>query len=255
MDKDIKEKFLKCWERHFPGASLPIVFFYSTDERGAARVKGPKSPMEHRCVIADIARAAKGRSLAFDVGSIGCAGGKRYLGFSEVLRPNFEYFLSYGIPGEMEGERYKKSPELVTEVMKASPKFEAPAPFIIFKPWNEVEENDDPEGVIFFGTPDVISGLFTLANYDEGEPNAVFSPFGAGCATIITYPYLEKRSPRPRCVLGMFDISARSCVSAGTLTFAAPFNKFVRMVDNMDESFLTTESWKMVKRRLAPRKA
>ncbi len=246
---------MKGWQTHFPGASLPIVFFYSQTEGDASRVKGPKSIMEHRCIFADIARAAKGRALAFNVESIGCAGGKRYLGFSEILRPNFEYFLSYGIPGEMEGERYKKSPELVTETMKTSPKFEAPAPFIIFKPWDMVNENEDPDAVIFFDAPDVISGLFTLANYDEGEPNAVFSPFGAGCSTIVTYPYLEKASVRPRCILGMFDISARSCVSANTLTFAAPFNKFTRMVNNMDESFLTTESWKMVKKRLAPRKA
>jgi len=254
MDMKVKEKFSKSWETYFPGVSLPIVFFYGDNAGNAARVTGPKNPMEHRCIIADIARAAKGRALAFDVRSIGCEGGKRYLGFSEVLRPNFEYFLSYGIPGEMEGERYKKSPELVTEIMKASPKFEAPAAFIIFKPWDMVEESEEPAAVIFFAPPDVISGLFTLANYDEGEPNAVFSPFGAGCATIVTYPYLENASQRPRCILGMFDISARSCVSAGTLTFAAPISKFLRMVDNMDESFLITESWKMVKRRLAPRK-
>jgi uncharacterized protein (DUF169 family) len=254
MNTQIKETFLKSWETHFPGVSLPIVFFYSDTAGNAARVTGPKNPMEHRCIIADIGRAAKGRALAFDVRSIGCEGGKRYLGFSEVLRPNFEYFLSYGIPGEMEGERYKKSPELVTEIMKTSPKFEAPAPFVIFKPWDMIEESEEPAAVIFFAPPDVISGLFTLANYDEGEPNAVFSPFGAGCATIVTYPYLENASQRPRCILGMFDISARSCVSANTLTFAAPFNKFLRMVENMDESFLTMESWKMVKRRLAPRR-
>jgi hypothetical protein len=48
----------------------------------------------------------------------------------------------------------------------------------------------------------------------------------------------------------MFDVSARPCVPAGTLTFAAPFSKFTRMVGNMDESFLTTESWKKVKKRI-----
>ncbi len=90
-----------------------MVFFYSDDEAGAAIVKGPKSLEEHRCILADITRAARGRSLAFNVDSIGCGGGRKYLGFSEVLRPNFEYFLSCGIPGELEGERYKKSPELV----------------------------------------------------------------------------------------------------------------------------------------------
>jgi len=104
--------------------------------------------------------------------------------------------------------------------------------------------------VVFFAVPDVISGLFTLANFDESEQNGVFSPFGAGCSTIITYPYLEKDSGRPRCVLGMFDVSARPCVPANTMTFAAPFNKFATMVANMDESFLTTESWKKVRRRI-----
>ena len=31
-----------------------------------------------------------------------------YLGFSEKVRPNFEFFLSCGIQGKFEGERYKK---------------------------------------------------------------------------------------------------------------------------------------------------
>jgi uncharacterized protein (DUF169 family) len=250
MDMQLKERFIQRWEKYFPGAPLPIIFFYSDDESGATKVKGPKSLEEHRCVIADIARATRGRSLAFDVGSIGCGGGRKYLGFTEVLRPNFEYFLSYGIPGEMEGERYKKSPELVGEIMKNMPKFSAPARYIIFKRWDMIDERDNPAAVVFFASPDVASGLFTLANFDESEQNGVFSPFGAGCSTIITYPYLENASGRPRCVLGMFDVSARPCVPAGTLTFAAPFSKFTRMVGNMDESFLTTESWKKVKKRI-----
>jgi hypothetical protein len=29
------------------------------------------------------------------------------IGFTQELRPNFEFFLTCGIPGEMEGERYK----------------------------------------------------------------------------------------------------------------------------------------------------
>jgi hypothetical protein len=53
---------------------------------------------------------------------------------------------------------------------------------------------DDPEVVIFFAQPDVLSGLFTLANYDEADPNGVFAPFAAGCGSIVHYPYLEKDS-------------------------------------------------------------
>ena len=105
--------------------------------------------------------------------------------------------------------------------------------------------------VIFFAAPDVFSGLFTLAGFDEADPNAVFSPFGAGCATIVQYPWLEKDADRPRAVLGMLDVSARPCVQPDTLTFAAPLKKFVRMVENMEESFLVTPSWKKVRRRIA----
>ena len=64
------------------------------------------------------------------------------------------------------------------------------------------------------------------------------------------YPYLEKDSARPRAVIGMFDVSARPYVPKETLTFAVPMNKFIRMVANMEESFLITRSWAKVKKRM-----
>ncbi len=48
----------------------------------------------------------------------------------------------------------------------------------------------------------------------------------------------------------MFDISARPFVPKETLTFAVPFNKFMRMVGNMQESFLITKTWEKVKKRI-----
>ena len=89
MDKKLRETFMKNWSKYFTGTALPIVFFYSDTEGNASRVKGPKDATEHRCVIADIARAAKGRSLAFHAGSIGCEGGRPYRGFGAGLRTNF----------------------------------------------------------------------------------------------------------------------------------------------------------------------
>jgi len=104
--------------------------------------------------------------------------------------------------------------------------------------------------IIFFATPDVLSGLFTLANFDAPQPNGVIAPFGAGCATIVDYPYKELKSSEPRAVLGMFDVSARPCVPSTVLTFAVPWPKYVRMVDNMRESFLVTKSWNKVIMRM-----
>jgi uncharacterized protein (DUF169 family) len=197
-----------------------------------------------------LSKVRKGRSLCFEHDSIGCGGGKRYTGFSLEMRPNFEYFLSCGIPGEMEGERYKKSPELVLEVMKRMPEFKAPARFIAFKRWDKLEESDNPDVVIFYAKPDVLSGLFTLASYDEVDPNGVFTPFSAGCGSIIMHPYLEKDAERPRGIIGMFDVSARPYVRQEELTFSAPMPKFRRMVENMEESFLITSSWAKVKKRI-----
>ncbi len=249
MDMNIKRKFIGLWGEYFEGAELPIAFYYA-DRRGGTELMKP--PSGHRCVICDLSKVRKGESLCFTADTVGCGGGKRYLGFTREIMPNFEYFLSCGIPGKLEGERYKKSPELVKEAMKGLPDFQAPAEFILFKRWDELEESDDPEVVIFFAQPDVLAGLFTLANYDETDPNGVFAPFCAGCGSIVHYPYLEKDSGRPRCVLGMFDVSARPCVPQHVLTFSVPMRKFVSMTENMKESFLVTPSWNKVKQRMNP---
>jgi len=191
-----------------------------------------------------------GQSFAFDVNAVGCAGGKRYLGFAENLMPNFEYFLSCGIPGKLEGERYKKTPEMVKEYLKHAPAMQAPGRYIVFKRWDRLEASDSPEVVICFAEPDVLAGLFTLASYDETEQNMVIAPFGSGCASIVQYPYMEVKSARPRSVIGMFDVSARPFVPPYALTFAAPMSKFARMVANIEESFLITPSWAKVQQRI-----
>ena len=235
------------WKKYFDGAELPVIFYY-TNEEGHARLVEPDSVPG--CVIGILSEARKGRSLCLNADSVGCPGGKRYLGFTEGIMPDLEYFLSYGIPGKLTGERYCKSPELVKEIMKRSPAFKAPGRFIVFKRWDKLEESDDPEVVIFFAEPDVLSGLFTLARFDETEQNAVFTPFGSGCSTIVQYPYLERDSARPRGVIGMFDPSARPFVPNNVLTFSVPMNKFVRMIENMEESFLITDSWRRIQKRL-----
>ena len=248
MDRKLKEKFIRLWQKYFNGAELPIVFWYSDDEKSVEMVE-PAS--RHRCFICDLTGVRKGKPLCFNVESIGCGGGQRYLGFADELMPNFEYFLSCGIPGKLEGERYKKTPEMVKEALKDMPELKAGSRFIVFKRWDKLEDSDNPEVVIFFARPDVVSGLFTLANFDELEPNAVFAPFSAGCGSIVAYPFLERTSHRPRAVLGMFDVSARPCVPPDTLTFSVPFNKFLRMVENMEESFLITNSWGKVHKRIS----
>ena len=248
MQTEWRDGFTALWEKYFPNTELPLAFYY-TDE-------GPREEEDQvrglaRCVIGNLPRAMKGRPLYLGTATIGCPGGRRYLGFSQELMPGFEHFLSCGIPGKMAGERYKKSPDLVMELMKHHPPMEAPAQWIVFKRWDVLGAEDQPAAVIFLARPDTLSGLFTLANFDAADPYAVIAPFCAGCASIVQYPYLEGRSARPRAVLGMFDVSARPFVPADTLSFAVPWPLFTRMVANMEESFLITDSWKKVRARMS----
>ena len=257
MQTGWRERFVVLWQEYFPGAELPIAFYYSDQgpppSTAAARRQPRRSvakPGGPPCLIAHLDEVRRGETLCLDSGAIGCPGGRRYLGFAQELRPGFEHFLSCGIPGKMPGERYKKSPELVLEFLKAQTPMEAPARWIVFKRWDRLDDADEPLVVIFLARPDVLAGLFTLANFDASDPYAVIAPFGAGCGTIVQYPYQEGRAARPRAVLGMFDVSARPYVPADTLSFAVPWPLFVRMVASAKESFLITDSWKKVRMRM-----
>ncbi len=247
MDSKLNAHFIARWQQYFAGAELPICFCY-TDHPKEQYLK--ETVNEHRCLIGNLPRVQAGYAYVYDVNTPGCTGGKRYSGFTQTLRPRFEYFLSCGIPGEMEGERYKKSPELVKQQLEHFPPFEAPGKYLVFKRWDKLADSEQPLAVIFFATPDVLSGLFTLANYDVADSQGVIAPFGSGCASIINYPLLEATSANPRCVLGMFDVSARPRVGETVLTFSVPMTRFEQMVANMDESFLITESWRHVRDRL-----
>jgi len=130
MDFGLRDRFLRLWAEYFDGAALPVCFYYSDDE-ACGRYLRPNEG--HACLIGQLAGVRRGETLCVDRDSVGCAGGKRYLGFARDVMPEFEYFLSCGIPGKFEGERYKKSPEIVRESMKSWPYMEAPARYGVFK--------------------------------------------------------------------------------------------------------------------------
>ncbi len=247
MNIAIRDRFIELWKRFFNKAALPLAFQFTDDGKKAPRAGKVQG---HRCIIADFGLVGKGRSLLFDAENLGCMGSKRYLGFTRELCPDFNYFLSCGIPGKLEGERYKKSPELVGEFMKKQSFLEAPRSHVVFKRWDMLVEDDDPEVVIFLERPDVIAGLFTLANYDRSEPYGVVTPFGSACMTMVMYPFLEGKSESPRAVLGLWDPSARPFVPASRLSLALPFRRFLSLLEYMEDSFLSTPGWEMIRRRI-----
>jgi len=242
---------LKKYEKFYDSLGLrehPLGIYYANrpPEKGLTPKEGT-----HVCMIGMLNRVrTQGETVYFDADHTGCFGGAYYLGFRDQARPKIEYFLSCGIPGEMEGERYIKTPELAKEYFAAVKPRQAPAKFCIFKPLNKFQTTEEPEVVVFFAPPDILSGLFTLTNYAAECMDAVRIPFSSGCGSILTHPLKEAEKEKPQAILGMFDVSARPFVEPNILTLAMPTKLFLTLLDNFDESFLITESWKKVKERI-----
>ncbi len=248
MDTALRDMFTELSEKYFPGAELPITFEIGGNVEGSEKAPAPKG---WRCFVCDLVRVRKGTSLVFDEESIGCRGGRFYLGYDAERFPDFRYFLSYGKLGVVEGERYKQTPEIVDELDRRTARIPTTGKSIVFKRWDNLTEADNPDAVVFFTRPEVLSGLFTLANFDRADPNGVICPFGAGCSSIFHYPWLEQQKENPKAVLGMFDPSARPCVPLDTLTMAFPMKKFEKVIGFMEESFLTTKAWEKVMKKVA----
>lgn len=247
MDTHLRDRFTALWQQHFPGAELPLALEFRT---GAGTAEKVPPPSGHRCIICQIGRARNGIPLAFDARSITCGGGLMFTGYSGTRPPGFRFFLSHGREGVVEGERYKQTPEIVDAWEKAYVPFSSQGKEMVFTRWDQLTEKDNPEVVIFFARPEVLSGLFTLANFDQSDPNGVICPMGAGCSTIIHWPWLEQQKDDPKVVLGMFDPSARPCVPVDILTMAFPMKRFSQVIGYMEESFLITKAWEPVKKKI-----
>jgi uncharacterized protein (DUF169 family) len=245
MDQEKRDKFIRLWERFFNNAELPIAFQYADSNLG---VPVSEAPQGHRCLIAQLLKVRNGASICMQPHSVPCIGGKRYLLFTDSMPKDFECYISHYPDGR--GERYKKHPSQVVHFWDNLPKLPTKGDNIIFKRWDHLDENSGPDAVIFFATPDVLSGLFTLACFDSAAEDAVIAPFGAGCTNIIYYPYREQINGTGRSVLGLMDPSARKCAKSDLVTFAIPMTKFMEIIDQMEESFLVTDTWSVIQKRI-----
>ncbi len=244
MNIEIKERFMAAWQEHFPESELPIACFYSDELHG---VKFPDHPKPNKkgytCIFSQIAPVKQGRSRAFNIENLGCFGSFLPFGFDINLSEDVKNYIC-------NIERVKKSYKHIESVYKHRPPQKAPGKYLVFKRWDTLEERDNPQVIIFFATPDAIAGLHGLANFDSMTPHGVIVPFCTACDAIVGYPLSELASEDPRAVLGSMDPSARIYFKPDILTFAAPWPKFLRMLDNMDDSFVQTDGWSKVKSRL-----
>ena len=204
------------------------------------------------CVFGIIWRARKKGTVAyFDREHFGCFGGAFYLGFLKRQLDFIAHFVSTGVPGRFEGERYLDSPEVARRFFTTIDPRPAPGRFCVFKPISQFGIEEQPEAVVFFARNEVMCGLHQLATFVTNDFEAVCSLFGPGCAGIVTWPLHLLSQGKFKAVLGGWDPSARRYLKADEITFTVPFEMYKRMVSRWPESFLTTKTWSAVRKKIA----
>ena len=123
-------------------------------------------------------------------------------------------------------------------------------PYLNFVSVDKLDSWDGVEAIVFFATPDILSGLCTWAFYDNDAENAVVTKFASGCAAIVSFATTENRKGGRSCFLGMFDPSARPLIPKNELTFAVPMSRFEEMLRTMPDSALFQKAFSVVKRRI-----
>lgn len=200
------------------------------------------------CVIALLNAASQGRTAAFHRSTVVCKGGQAGLGLHPFETGVIEYFLSVCGKEPRPGEHYKKTPELALEYIHGLPAVESPD-YVVFQPLGQVE-GVEPEAVVFLVNADQLSGLVTLANYDQHTQDNVQLRFASGCAQSILYGLHGQETSSNCCYIGLTDPSARKCIDKDLLSFTIPYHRYVEMEANAPGSFLDTDTWATICQRI-----
>lgn len=205
------------------------------------------------CVMGNIWLARKKKGAAFiSSEEYGCPGGVYYCSMMKPHLRFIENYVSTGYKGTpLEGERYMPNPDAMRKFMLEVNPREAPGKYCIFKPLSLFADGEEPEFIIFFARPEVLSGLFTQAVFTTGDMECVVSPFGAGCTNMISWPLYYKGKGLEKAVIGGFDPSARKFMKTDELTFTVSLEFYEKMLAALPESMFTHETdWKSVRKKV-----
>ena len=202
------------------------------------------------CIAPLIFKAASGKTVAINAETTGFPCSAFYLGYQEWIFPGIENFLSSGTFPGRECEKLIITPETAKEYVQSFVPQELAKGTMVFRPIME-EQGKKPEAVIIFANPDQISALTYLAHFDKPEAqDRVVTQLASACASIVTFPLKYARENRSAAFWGLQDISTRVSFPPNIFSFSMPVKFFEEMGGFIEDSFLNTERWEKVLKRI-----
>lgn len=206
------------------------------------------------CIAPLIFSAAKGKTVFIDNESTGYACSAFYLGYRKWIFNGIEYFLSNVDSALLNGrdcERFVKSPELAKEYVTSFIPDEERKNIYVFKPFYKVEKSEKPEVVILFANPDQISALVFLIHYNTPTNfNRIETGFASACASMTTFPLRYAANGERKAFWGLHDPAQRLSFPENVTSLAMPYKLYLEILDILDESFLNTQHWEKVLKRI-----
>lgn len=230
------QEFITLYREAF-GESVPLPVAFGYSNKPATEVR--KIP---RCIIGAIRKVCDGGMLMLSADNVLCGGGSLYTAFAPMPE-RVPVFVS-------ETEHYKQTKEQVKEYIDRLDIRLSDKPYLNFVRMDRLESMDDIEGMLFFATPDVLSGLCTWAFYDNNDDSAVCARFASGCCSIVTFATKENERGGRSCFIGLLDPSARPLVPKDELTFTIPACRFKEMMSTLKQSALFQKAYSVVRKRI-----
>lgn len=230
------------------------LFSRAREEEG--KIDWQNASKHFTCLVGSLWLARKKRKAAWiSHEECGCMGGGYYAGVYGPYLERIVHFVSTGVPGtDMEGEHYLPSPESMRAFLEDCKPTLGRGTYCVLKPLDQFTQEESVLSVTYFARPEVISALHSLTGYAAQSHNAVVSPFGAGCTSIVGWPLVYEQQGKECAVLGGFDLSARKFLKTDELTFSIPIHLYQKMLEVMEQSALTRHTWKGVRKKVAKSK-
>lgn len=225
---------------------------FSREREAAGEIDWPNAFSKFTCFVGSIRLARQKKKAAWiSHEECGCMGGGFYSGVYGPYVEMIPLYVSTGIPGTpLDGEHYFPSPESMRNFLADCAPQTGRGKYCVLKPLEQFTETEQPLSVTFFARPEVLTGLYSLAGYATGNHNVVVSPFGAGCTNIVAWPLVYEQRGQECAVLGGFDPSARKYMKTDELTLSIPLALYRKMLNVMETSTLTRETWVGVRKKV-----